>query len=187
MQSSEESWLERNFCHSRKAIISLDSTSQDAERLFRETIVSIDSVPGNQVQGISPLYHVSHFDSPDAMSAVIQIETKLPPADLIAVLGSIESVHDLAVDLDLVDMEGVTSDEPNCSIPWPSARNHASVLAPLAGYGPECFLWAATRWPSFGHGTRMPDRSDCYRTTGYCRIVELMAEPVTNGRLETRR
>ena len=109
---------------------SLDSTSQDAERLFRETIVSIDSVPGNQVQGISPLYHVSHFDSPDAMSAVIQIETKLPPADLIAVLGSIESVHDLAVDLDLVDMEGVTSDELTAAFLWPSARNHASVLAP---------------------------------------------------------
>ena len=125
---------------SRKAIISLDSTSQDAERLFRETIVSIDSVPGNQVQGISPLYHVSHFDSPDAMSAVIQIETKLPPADLIAVLGSIESVHDLAVDLDLVDMEGVTSDEPNCSIPWPSARNHASVLAPWLDMDPNASL-----------------------------------------------
>lgn len=125
---------------SRKAIISLDSTSQDAERLFRETIVSIDSVPGNQVQGISPLYHVSHFDGPDAMSAVIQIETKLPPADLIAVLGSIESVHDLAVDLDLVDMEGVTSDEPNCSIPWPSARNHASVLAPWLDMDPNASL-----------------------------------------------
>lgn len=125
---------------SRKAIISLDSTSQDAERLFRETIVSIDSVPGNQVQGISPLYHVSHFDGPDAMSAVIQIETKLPPADLIAVLGSIESVHDLAVDLDLVDMEGVTSDEPNCSIPWPSARNHASVLAPWLDMDPNATL-----------------------------------------------
>lgn len=125
---------------SRKAIISLDSTSQDAERLFRETIVSIDSVHGNQVQGISPLYHVSHFDSPDAMSAVIQIETKLPPADLIAVLGSIESVHDRAVDLDLVDMEGVTSDEPNCSIPWPSARNHASVLAPWLDMDPNASL-----------------------------------------------
>ena len=125
---------------SRKAIISLDSTSQDVERLFRETIVSIDSVPGNQVQGISPLYHVSHFDGPDAMSAVIQIETKLPPADLIAVLGSIESVHDLAVDLDLVDMEGVTSDEPNCSIPWPSARNHASVLAPWLDMDPNASL-----------------------------------------------
>ena len=171
---------------SRKAIISLDSTSQDAERLFRETIVSIDSVPGNQVQGISPLYHVSHFDGPDAMSAVIQIETKLPPADLIAVLGSIESVHDLAVDLDLVDMEGVTSDEPNCSIPWPSARNHASVLAPWLDMD-RMLLWAATRWPSFWPWHRMPDRSDCYRTTGYCRTVELMAEPVTNGRLETRR
>ena len=35
------------------------------------------------------LYHVSHFGSPDAMGAVIKSETKLPPADLIAVLGSI--------------------------------------------------------------------------------------------------
>ena len=74
------------------------------------------------------------------MSAVIQIETKLPPADLIAVLGSIERVHDLAVDLDLVDMEGVTSDEPNCSIPWPSARNHASVLAPWLDMDPNASL-----------------------------------------------
>lgn len=125
---------------SRKAIISLDSTSHDAERLFREAIVSIDSIPGNQVQGISPLYHVSRFDGPDAMSAVVQIETKLPAADLIAVLGSIEAAHELTVDLDLVDMEGVTSDEPNCSVPWPSARNHASVLAPWLDMDPDATL-----------------------------------------------
>lgn len=125
---------------SRKAIVSMDSTSHDAEKIFREIIVSLDSVPGNQVQGISPLYHVSHFDGPDAMSAVVQIETKLPAADLIAVLGSIEAAHDLAVDLDLVDMEGVTSDEPNCSVPWPSARSHASVLAPWLDMDPDAVL-----------------------------------------------
>lgn len=123
-----------------KAIVSMDSTSHDAEKIFREIIVSLDSVPGNQVQGISPLYHVSHFDGPDAMSAVVQIETKLPAADLIAVLGSIEAAHDLAVDLDLVDMEGVTSDEPNCSVPWPSARSHASVLAPWLDMDPDAVL-----------------------------------------------
>ncbi len=67
-------------------------------------------------------------------------QTKLPPADLIADMGSIESVHHLAVDLDLVDMEGVTSDEPNCSIPWPSARNHASVLAPWLDMDPNASL-----------------------------------------------
>lgn len=125
---------------SRKAIVSMDSASHDAEKLFRETIVSLDSVPGNQVQGISPLYHVSRFDGPDAMSAVVQIETKLPAADLIAVLGSIEAAHELTVDLDLVDMEGVTSDEPNCSVPWPSARNHASVLAPWLDMDPDAIL-----------------------------------------------
>ena len=118
----------------------MDSASHDAEKIFRETIVSLDSVPGNQVQGISPLYHVSHFDGPDAMSAVVQLETKLPAADLIAVLGSIEAAHDLAVDLDLVDMEGVTSDEPTCSVPWPSAHSHASVLAPWLDMDPDAML-----------------------------------------------
>ncbi|MBT1163284.1 2-amino-4-hydroxy-6-hydroxymethyldihydropteridine diphosphokinase [Bifidobacterium felsineum] len=115
---------------SRKAVISMDSTVRDAEQLFREAIVSVDSIPGNQVQGISPLYHVSHFDGPDALSAVIQIETKLPAADLIAALGSVEAAHEGLIDLDLVDMDGVTSDTPDCRVPWPSARNHASVLAP---------------------------------------------------------
>ena len=42
--------------------------------------------------------------------------------------------------LDLVDMEGVTSDEPNCSVPWPSARNHASVLAPWLDMDPNASL-----------------------------------------------
>lgn len=125
---------------SRKAVISMDSTAQEAERLFRESIVSIDSVPGNQVQGISPLYHVSHFDGPDALSAVIQIETKLPAADVIAVLGSIETAHDGRIDLDLVDMDGVTSDTPTCRVPWPSAKEHASVLAPWMDMDPEATL-----------------------------------------------
>ncbi|PLS24382.1 2-amino-4-hydroxy-6-hydroxymethyldihydropteridine diphosphokinase [Bifidobacterium imperatoris] len=125
---------------SRKAVISLDSTSREAEQLFREAIVSIDSVPGNQVQGISPLYHVSHFDGPDALSAVIQVETKLPAADLIAVLGGIEAAHEGLVDIDLVDMDGVTSNTPDCRVPWPSAREHASVLAPWMDMDPDAKL-----------------------------------------------
>ncbi|MBT1171381.1 2-amino-4-hydroxy-6-hydroxymethyldihydropteridine diphosphokinase [Bifidobacterium sp. SO4] len=125
---------------SRRAVISMDSTSTDAERLFREAIVTIDGIPGNQVEGISPLYHVAHFDSPDAMSAVMQIETKLPAADLIAALGAVEASQEGLIDLDLVDMDGVTSDEPNCRVPWPSARTHASVLAPWMDMDPNATL-----------------------------------------------
>ncbi|MBW3090960.1 2-amino-4-hydroxy-6-hydroxymethyldihydropteridine diphosphokinase [Bifidobacterium miconisargentati] len=125
---------------SRRAVISMDSTSTDAERLFREAIVTIDGIPGNQVEGISPLYHVAHFDGPDAMSAVMQIETKLPAADLIAALGAVEASQEGLIDLDLVDMDGVTSDEPNCRVPWPSARTHASVLAPWMDMDPNATL-----------------------------------------------
>ena len=123
-----------------KDVISMDSTSADAEQLFREAIVSLEGIPGNQVEGISPLYHVSNFDGPDAMSAVIQIETRLGARALISALDAIGRSHDDAVDLDLVDMEGVESDEPDCRVPWPSAREHASVLAPWMDMDPNATL-----------------------------------------------
>lgn len=125
---------------SSRAVISMDSTSTDAERLFREAIVAIDGLPGNQVEGISPLYHVSNFDGPDAMSAVIQIETRLGARALISALGTIEQSHGNAIDLDLVDMDGVESDEPDCRVPWPTAREHASVLAPWMDMDPNATL-----------------------------------------------
>ncbi|MBW3091789.1 2-amino-4-hydroxy-6-hydroxymethyldihydropteridine diphosphokinase [Bifidobacterium sp. 82T10] len=124
----------------RTAVISMDSTSTDAERLFRSAIVALDGIPGNQVDGISPLYHVSNVDGPDAMAAVMQITTKLAARQLVATLGSIESSLGGDVDLDLVDMPGVTSDEPDCRVPWPSAREHAAVLAPWMDMDPEARL-----------------------------------------------
>ncbi|MBT1180655.1 2-amino-4-hydroxy-6-hydroxymethyldihydropteridine diphosphokinase [Bifidobacterium sp. CP2] len=139
---------------SRRAVISMDSTRTDAERLFREAIVAIDGIPGSQVEGISPLYHVSNLDGPDAMAAVIQVETKLGARELIGALDAIEhGAHAgddaetdpgrggaRALDLDLIDMDGVTCDEPDCRVPWPTAREHAAVLAPWMDMDPEARL-----------------------------------------------
>lgn len=124
----------------RRAVISMDSTSTDAERLFREAIVAIDGLPGDQVEGISPLYHVSDFDGPDAMAAVIQIETTLGARALVGALGTIERSIDGPIDLDLIDMDGVALDEPDCRVPWPSAREHAAVLAPWMDMDPDARL-----------------------------------------------
>ena len=41
---------------SKRAVISLDSPATDAEQQFRMAIVTLDGIPGNQVEGISPLY-----------------------------------------------------------------------------------------------------------------------------------
>lgn len=125
---------------SRTAVISLESTSTDAENLFREAIVTIDGIPGNQVEGISPLYHVGNLDGPDSMSAVVQILTKLGPRELIEALGTVEAMHGKVVDLDLVDMQGVVSDEPDCRVPWPSAGKRAAVLAPWMDMDPSATL-----------------------------------------------
>lgn len=124
----------------RRAVVSLDSTLPEAETLFRSAIVSLDAIPGNQVEGISPLYHVSNFDGPDAMAAVVQLHTRLDARSLIGALGTIEEAHADQIDLDLVDMEGVSSNEPDCRVPWPSAAQTAQVLAPWFDMDPDARL-----------------------------------------------
>ena len=119
----------------------MDSASSDAENQFRRAIVAVDGLPGNQVEGISPLYHVSQVDDlPDKMAAVMQISTRMSARELIGALESVESSISPDLDLDLVDMEGVVSDEPDCKVPWPSAREHASVLAPWFDMDPDARL-----------------------------------------------
>lgn len=125
---------------SRRAVVSLDSTLPEAETLFRSAIVSLDAIPGNEIEGISPLYHVSNFDGPDAMAAVVQLHTKLDARSLIGALGTIEEAHADQIDLDLVDMEGVSSNEPDCRVPWPSAAQTAQVLAPWFDMDPDARL-----------------------------------------------
>lgn len=125
---------------SRRAVVSLDSTLPEAETLFRSAIVSLDAIPGNEIEGISPLYHVSNFDGPDAMAAVVQLHTRLDARSLIGALGTIEEAHADQIDLDLVDMEGVVSDEPDCRVPWPSAAQRAQVLAPWFDMDPDARL-----------------------------------------------
>lgn len=125
---------------SRRAVVSLDSTLPEAETLFRSAIVSLDAIPGNEIEGISPLYHVSNFDGPDAMAAVVQLHTRLDARSLIGALGTIEEAHADQIDLDLVDMEGVSSNEPDCRVPWPSAAQRAQVLAPWFDMDPDARL-----------------------------------------------
>ena len=125
---------------SRRAVVSLDSTLPEAETLFRSAIVSLDAIPGNEIEGISPLYHVSNFDGPDAMAVVVQLHTRLDACSLIGALGTIEEAHADQIDLDLVDMEGVSSNEPDCRVPWPSAAQTAQVLAPWFDMDPDARL-----------------------------------------------
>ena len=74
------------------------------------------------------------------MSAVMQMTCRMDAKALIATLGSVEESLNGDVDLDLVDMPGTVCDEPDCRVPWPSARTHASVLAPWMDMDPQARL-----------------------------------------------
>lgn len=60
--------------------------------------------------------------------------------DLIEALSNVEASVGEDFDLDLIDMEGVACDEPDCKVPWPTARNHAAVLAPWLDMDPDARL-----------------------------------------------
>jgi dihydroneopterin aldolase/2-amino-4-hydroxy-6-hydroxymethyldihydropteridine diphosphokinase len=127
---------------SRRAIVAMQSKARDAERRFRAAIVSMDAIPGSQIEGISPLYHVSSFDGPDSMTAVMQLTTTMPPRALAATLESIGRAGEGAVELRLVDMEGARGDEADCMVPLPlaDAASQAAVLAPWLDMDPEASL-----------------------------------------------
>jgi dihydroneopterin aldolase/2-amino-4-hydroxy-6-hydroxymethyldihydropteridine diphosphokinase len=127
---------------SRRAVVAMQSKARDAERRFRAAIVSMDAIPGSQIEGISPLYHVSSFDGPDSMTAVMQLTTTMPPTALAATLGSVERAGEGAVELRLVDMEGVRGDGPDCAVPLPLADvvSQAAVLAPWLDMDPGASL-----------------------------------------------
>ena len=77
---------------------------------------------------------------PDKMAAVIQLSTRMGAHDLIEALGNVEASVGEDLDLDLIDMEGVACDEPDCKVPWPTAREHAAVLAPWLDMDPDARL-----------------------------------------------
>lgn len=112
-QARQQNDAEDVYAVPRRAIIAMRSKTSDAAKRFRSAIVSLDAVPGNQVEGISPLYHVMGVDSSDASAAVIQLTTKLKPQAIISLLDSLSASHEGAVTLRLIDVEGETMNAQN--------------------------------------------------------------------------
>jgi 7,8-dihydro-6-hydroxymethylpterin-pyrophosphokinase len=142
----------------RRATIAMRSKALDADLRFRSVIVSLDAVPGNQVEGISPLYHVMGVDESDSMSAVIAISTKCEPSALADIFDSLERAHEGTIKLSLLDFEGHVSGEAgspsgasesgtnascedsNPFMPIDQIRHEAAVLAPWLDMDPDARL-----------------------------------------------
>ncbi|RSX54887.1 2-amino-4-hydroxy-6- hydroxymethyldihydropteridin e pyrophosphokinase [Bifidobacterium dolichotidis] len=129
-QTSETPSLEiATEAEQRVAIVLMESASENAATLFRKSIVSIDAVPTNTVEGISPLYHVTNYDSLDTSTAVLQLRTKLSPQSLQRVLSDLAIAHEGQVALQCVAYDGVGTDKHQL--------DRAAVLAPWMDMDPN--------------------------------------------------
>lgn len=116
-----------------RTILSLISCAPDAERFFRSAVVTLDAIPGNQVEGISALYHVSAVDGPDSMTTVVALSTHMTVRELAKAVRAIGSHEGTDGDIRIIDVtfpqDGFTSGSGTDS----SSGTDASSVGAAAG------------------------------------------------------
>lgn len=91
---------------------------------------------------------VGYLDQPRFLNAVLLLETKIPPLDLLRALLGIELVMGRvragitakgprSVDLDLILYEDAVLETPELTLPHPAMHQRGFVLGPLAELAPE--------------------------------------------------
>ncbi|KFI59313.1 hypothetical protein [Bifidobacterium cuniculi] len=120
---------------SRGAVIAMESAVPNAEDVMRAAIVAIDGIPGTQVEGISPLYHVTAPDGRASHSAVIALHTTMSLRQLNNMLQALHGTHEGAVGLGVVAMDGLQSRE-RAGLDLQGAKR-AAFLAPWMDMDPD--------------------------------------------------
>ena len=138
-------------------------------------VTAIAALPGVAVTAVSPVYEtvpVGGPAQPDYLNAVVLARTTLAPRDLLKHLHEVEAAFDRirvvrwgprTLDIDIITYQGVTSEDPELTLPHPRAHERAFVLAPwhdadpaaeLPGHGPVASLLDAVSQQAPGQGIR---------------------------------
>ena len=138
-------------------VIGIGSNLGDSESSVRDAMDAVTTALNASNDQRSSLYRtqpVGGPEQPDYVNAVVILESEHPPLDVLALLQEIEQragrVRDVrwgprTLDLDIIDVDSLESDDPLLTLPHPRAHERAFVLVPwheidsgavLAGHGP---------------------------------------------------
>ncbi|GAA2742999.1 2-amino-4-hydroxy-6-hydroxymethyldihydropteridine diphosphokinase [Kitasatospora cinereorecta] len=142
----------------RRAVVALGSNLGNRLETLQGAVDALEDTPGVKVTAVSAVYETDAVggpaDQPSYFNAVAVLRTSLPPVDLLdranaveQAFGRVREVHwgPRTLDVDILDYEDVTSDDPHLSLPHPRAHERAFVLAPwldadptaqVPGHGP---------------------------------------------------
>ena len=144
-----------------RAVIALGANLGDARAALAGAVEAITATAGVTVLAESSVYStapIGGVEQPDYLNAVVVVDTSLSPHELLDRLHEIENAWHRTrevrwgprtLDLDLIDYAGVTSGDPELTLPHPRAHERAFVLVPwleadseaeLTGFGPVAGL-----------------------------------------------
>ncbi len=132
--------------------IGLGSNLGEPSDQLRLAISDIDQLPDTRVLASSAFYRsapIGYLDQPDFVNAVVKIETRLAPRQLLSTMLSIERQYGRertfsnaprTLDLDVLLYGDMQIDEPGLTIPHPHMHRRAFVLQPLLEVEPDCMI-----------------------------------------------
>ena len=134
------------------AVIALGSNLAEPARQVRAALSAMEAHPQIQIEKTSSLYvtaPVGYDNQPDFVNAVCSVRTSLDGVSLLAVLNRIEADFGRertfrnaprTLDLDIIDFDGISSDNPHLTLPHPRAHERSFVMKPLAEILPDFVL-----------------------------------------------
>lgn len=134
----------------KRAFVGLGSNLGDRESTLRAAIGKLGGLPETELRAVSRLREtepVGYVDQPRFLNGAVELETDLPPRELLDALLAVELElgRDRAaappqgprtLDLDLLLYGADTIDEPGLTVPHPRLHERAFVLEPLAELDP---------------------------------------------------
>ncbi len=136
---------------SEVAFVGLGANLGDARRALDAAFVALAGLPHTTLQRASSLYRSAPLDSsgPDYLNAVVKLETRLTPRELLTALQRIERTHGRerpyrnaprTLDLDLLLHGSRRISSAVLTLPHPRLQQRAFVLRPLVELAPTLVI-----------------------------------------------
>jgi 2-amino-4-hydroxy-6-hydroxymethyldihydropteridine diphosphokinase len=149
-----------------QVVLALGSNLGDRHDILQGGVDAIAGLEGVRVVAVSPVYQtvpVGGPPQPDYLNAVVLVRTALPSRELLDELHEVEAAFDRVrlvrwgprtLDIDIITVDGESSDDPELTLPHPRAHERAFVLAPWHDVDPEAVL------PGYGPVADLLDGAD---------------------------